>query len=62
MEEKGKEETTACRCPYCDEELALCADLPVTCQPCSVVIVSCSACGGPVREGSDTCPSCGGRP
>ena len=45
-----------------DEEVAFCADLPVTCQSCSIVIVACSSCGGPVREGIETCPSCGGKP
>ena len=62
MEEKGKEGLAVCRCPYCEEEIAFCKDLPAICRPCSIVIVMCASCGGPVREGSDTCPSCGGKP
>ncbi len=62
MEENGKIGEGTCKCPYCDQELALCADLPVTCQPCSIAFVICSACGGPVREGSVTCPTCGAKP
>lgn len=62
MEGKDSKDRAACKCPFCDEEVAFCADLPVTCQSCSIVIVACSSCGGPVREGSETCPSCGGKP
>lgn len=59
MTGEEKEETTPCTCPYCDSELELKEDNPPFCRPCQVVIVTCPACGGPVREGGGTCPSCG---
>jgi len=57
MKESQGEEKKACRCPYCDAELA---EETVLCvATCEVVIVECANCGKPVREGAEECPSCG---
>ncbi len=62
MKEEEKRSEGSCNCPYCDEETALCADLPQACVPCEVVIVTCGSCGAPVREGAERVYSCGGKP
>ncbi|WP_287152460.1 hypothetical protein [Candidatus Solincola tengchongensis] len=59
MEERGEERTVICRCPFCESEIEAAVDMPAFCQPCQIVIVTCSACGGAAREGTEICPHCG---
>ena len=59
MEEKGRERVTVCKCPYCDADITVVAELPPICQPCSITIVTCGSCGGAAKEGAEECPHCG---
>ncbi len=62
MERKESQERGPCRCPYCEAEIEAATEMPAFCQPCQIVIVSCRACGSPVREDSERCPACGEKP
>lgn len=53
---KVKDESEACACPYCDEELEENADV---CQSCHIELVDCPECGEPINKSAGECLHCG---
>jgi hypothetical protein len=56
MNPENGEDARTCRCPYCETEVE---GKPPFCMTCEVMIMKCEGCGGPVRKGAETCPTCG---
>ena len=59
MKSEPRKEPGGCRCPYCDQEMAI-ASLPF-CQSCHIMVRYCLVCKIPLPKDATKCPNCGGR-
>lgn len=51
-----KDQETRCKCPYCDREMPITANL---CDVCKIRFIECKNCGKKFSDKLDKCPNCG---